>query len=236
MASVKQILPQCRRILTCVKPNTYFIRIWSCFHFTNHKSSKLFILFCYIFDFGTLHKQLNLSAKMERNYAEDQANEVEALESIYCDDIEGKEHIRWVQPLKTFFCARIRVWYWKCSLEKWFHLIKFQLLFVAVLSTGPHKFGIQISTEEYDAETESNGLACQLVFTYTEKYPDTEPSVEIENPINFEDDFEENLLAHIKETVRLWVSTIFYWKQQCICHWIGEKFSTYKLIDFQFIL
>lgn len=27
---------------------------------------------------------------MERNYAEDQANEVEALESIYCSDIEGK--------------------------------------------------------------------------------------------------------------------------------------------------
>lgn len=27
---------------------------------------------------------------MERNYGEDQANEVEALESIYCDDIEGK--------------------------------------------------------------------------------------------------------------------------------------------------
>lgn len=26
---------------------------------------------------------------MERNYAEDQANEVEALESIYCNDIEG---------------------------------------------------------------------------------------------------------------------------------------------------
>lgn len=26
---------------------------------------------------------------MERNFAEDQANEVEALESIYCDDIEG---------------------------------------------------------------------------------------------------------------------------------------------------
>lgn len=28
---------------------------------------------------------------MERNYGEDQANEVEALESIYCDDIEGKK-------------------------------------------------------------------------------------------------------------------------------------------------
>lgn len=27
---------------------------------------------------------------MERNYAEDQANEIEALESIYCNDIEGE--------------------------------------------------------------------------------------------------------------------------------------------------
>lgn len=71
-----------------------------------------------------------------------------------------------------------------------------------MLSTGPHKFGIQISTEDYDAETESNGLACQLVFTYTEKYPDTAPIVEIENPVNFEDDFEEKLLKHIAETVR----------------------------------
>lgn len=35
---------------------------------------------------------------MERNYAEDQANEVEALESIYCDDIEGKNHT------ETFGC------------------------------------------------------------------------------------------------------------------------------------
>lgn len=70
------------------------------------------------------------------------------------------------------------------------------------MSTGPHKFGIQISTEEYDAETESNGLACQLVFTYTQKYPDTAPLVEIENPVNFEDDYEEQLLEHIKQSVR----------------------------------
>lgn len=69
------------------------------------------------------------------------------------------------------------------------------------LSTEPHKFKILISTEEYDAEMESNGLACRLVFTYTEKYPDTEPLVEIEDPINFEDDYEEKLLEHVKETV-----------------------------------
>lgn len=73
----------------------------------------------------------------------------------------------------------------------------------AVLSTNPHKFNITIRTEEYDADTETQGLACQLVFTYTEKYPDTAPIVEIEDPINFEDDYEAKLLEHIKETVRL---------------------------------
>lgn len=69
------------------------------------------------------------------------------------------------------------------------------------MSTNPHKFNIAIRTEEYDTETESTGLACQLVFTYTEKYPDTAPLVEIEDPINFEDDYEETLLVHVKETV-----------------------------------
>lgn len=73
--------------------------------------------------------------------------------------------------------------------------------FDLVVSTNPHKFNIAIRTEEYDADTESNGLACQLVFKYTEKYPDTAPLVEIEDPINFEDDFEEKLLEHVNETV-----------------------------------
>lgn len=73
--------------------------------------------------------------------------------------------------------------------------------FDSVTSTKPHKFSISVRTEEYDPESESNGLACQLVFTYTEKYPDTAPLVEIEDPINFEDDFEEKLLEHVKETV-----------------------------------
>lgn len=77
-------------------------------------------------------------------------------------------------------------------------------------SINPHKFAIQISTEEYDVETESNGLACQLVFTYTEKYPDTAPLVEIENAINFEDDFEGKLLEHINETVSDFVVDFFF--------------------------
>lgn len=36
---------------------------------------------------------------MERNYKEDQNNEIEALESIYCDDIEGMFHRRKVNLL-----------------------------------------------------------------------------------------------------------------------------------------
>lgn len=72
----------------------------------------------------------------------------------------------------------------------------------AVLTSDPyHKFQIPIKTDEYNAEDEDNGLACQLVFTYTEKYPDTAPLVEIDEPVNFEDDFDTRLLEHIQETV-----------------------------------
>lgn len=72
---------------------------------------------------------------------------------------------------------------------------------MAVLSVNPQKFKIWISTEEFDRETESNGLACRLQFTYTEKYPDTEPVVEIEDEVDFEDNFSTELLENISATV-----------------------------------
>lgn len=73
---------------------------------------------------------------------------------------------------------------------------------VAVLSSDPyHKFKIPIKTDEYNVEDEDNGLTCHLVFTYTDKYPDTAPLVEIEDPVNFEDGFESRLLEQIQETV-----------------------------------
>lgn len=71
-----------------------------------------------------------------------------------------------------------------------------------VLATEPlHRFKLPISTEEFNPD-EENGLACQLVFTYTEKYPDTSPIVEIEDAINFEDTYSARLIDHINETVR----------------------------------
>lgn len=74
-------------------------------------------------------------------------------------------------------------------------------LSLVVVSTEPHKFKILISTEEYNRESETDGLACRLLFTYTEKYPDTEPQVEIEDETNFEDDYNQELLENVSATV-----------------------------------
>lgn len=80
-----------------------------------------------------------------------------------------------------------------------------------MLSTVPyHKFKIAISTEEYNAEDEDNGLSCQLVFTYTDKYPDTAPLVEIEDSVNFDDGYESKLLEHVQETVRNRIYFLIY--------------------------
>lgn len=71
-----------------------------------------------------------------------------------------------------------------------------------MLTTDPHKFKILISTEEFNADEDSKGLACRLLFTYPEKYPDAAPLVEIEDPVNFEDGYESKLVEHVNETVR----------------------------------
>ncbi|XP_065078520.1 RWD domain-containing protein 1 [Ochlerotatus camptorhynchus] len=97
---------------------------------------------------------------MERNHREDQCNEIEALDSIYCGELE-------------------------------------------VLQSEPlHRFKLPIATTEYDQEIETEGLSCKLVFSYTGKYPDTAPLVEIEDSENFRDGYEEGLLEHIQETIQ----------------------------------
>ncbi|XP_018580248.1 RWD domain-containing protein 1 [Anoplophora glabripennis] len=92
------------------------------------------------------------------DYAEEQKNEIEALESIYYGD--------------------------------------FQLM-----STEPHyKFSIPIKTEEHEPDSE-NGLSCDLVITYTSKYPEESPIIEIENSENFED-YETNFLKYLDEQIK----------------------------------
>lgn len=63
-----------------------------------------------------------------------------------------------------------------------------------------HKFSIPIKSEEYESE-EDNGLACELVFTYTAKYPDESPVIEIQGE-NFEASYVKVLLEYLNEQVK----------------------------------
>ncbi|KAF2885529.1 hypothetical protein ILUMI_20679 [Ignelater luminosus] len=73
---------------------------------------------------------------------------------------------------------------------------------VRAITTEPfHKFSIPIRSEEYNADVES-GLACDLVFTYTAKYPDEQPVIELEEPINIEEHHQKELLAHLDEQAK----------------------------------
>ncbi|XP_030751024.1 RWD domain-containing protein 1 [Sitophilus oryzae] len=67
-----------------------------------------------------------------------------------------------------------------------------------IISTEPYKFSIPIKTDDYD--TDSNiGLCCDLVITYTSKYPEDAPIIEIENAESFEDGYVSELLDHLNE-------------------------------------
>lgn len=70
-----------------------------------------------------------------------------------------------------------------------------------VLQNEPyHKFSIPIKSESFD---DGDGLACHLVFTYTSKYPEDLPTVEVSNEENFDDAVDKNeLLKHLLEQVK----------------------------------
>lgn len=69
-------------------------------------------------------------------------------------------------------------------------------MLIKVLETEPvHKFSIPIKSEGFD---DGDGLACQLVFTYTPKYPDDMVEIEIEDEENFDNIVDkEELLTHL---------------------------------------
>lgn len=83
------------------------------------------------------------------DYAEEQSTELEALESIYCSELE-------------------------------------------ILGTEPHRFCIKVKSEEYDGD-KSQGLACTIKFTFTPKYPEELPLIEILEVDNFGNDYKKDL-------------------------------------------
>jgi len=93
---------------------------------------------------------------MARNHEADQNSELEALESIYYNELE-------------------------------------------VLEREPRiKFTIKIQTEDYNEM--QDGLICDLLFTFTTKYPDEAPLIAIEEE-NFEKHIKEELLSTLNATI-----------------------------------
>lgn len=92
-----------------------------------------------------------------------------------------------------------------------------------------HKFSIPIKSEEYEADAETeNGLTCELVFTYTAKYPDEGPVVEIQNE-NFEQHYVDVLLEFLNEQIKenlgmVMVFTLVSSAQE----WLNEKWDEIK--------
>lgn len=67
------------------------------------------------------------------------------------------------------------------------------------------------------------------MFTYTEKYPDTAPTVEIEDALNFEDYYEQSLLEHIETTIseNLGMEMIFSLVSSAQ-EWLNVKWDEHK--------
>ncbi|XP_005175295.1 RWD domain-containing protein 1 [Musca domestica] len=124
---------------------------------------------------------------MSRNYQEDQNNEIEALDSIYCGDMQ-------------------------------------------ILEKEPfHKFQIPIATEEFNKETQENGLSCYLVFTYTPTYPDEAPVVEVDEPVNFQEDYEQRMLEHLKSTIEENIGMeMIFTLVSTAQEWLNERWDDFK--------
>lgn len=97
-----------------------------------------------------------------------------------------------------------------------------------IITTEPfHKFSIPIKTEEYDSDPES--LSCDLLVTYTAKYPEEAPLLELDNVVNFEDSYETSLIKYLKEQIHenlgmVMVFTLVSSAQE----WLNVKFEDLK--------
>lgn len=135
------------------------------------------------------------------DYKDEQCNEIEALESIYCGELESTCRVE-PSNLSTYSSLlafnRDTRFLIAVSREKSKKTCIFVSFFI-VLTTEPfHTFAIPIKTEEYEPETE-NGLSCRLEFTYTPKYPDEPLLISITEQENFEDGDDGKLKAHLAE-------------------------------------
>jgi len=99
---------------------------------------------------------------------------------------------------------------------------------VRIISTEPfYKFSIPIKSEQYDDA--ENGLACNLIFTYSAKYPDEQPTVEIEEPINIGDSHQEQLLEHLNEQAKENIGMVMVFTLVSLAQeWLNLKWDDVK--------
>ena len=145
------------------------------------------------------------------DYKEEQNNEIEALDSIYCGEMEGEF----------------------LTLMFFYHYMAFsfmEIYFVVVLETEPyHKFAIPIKSEEYEPDSD-NGLSCRLEFTYTPKYPDEPLIVSIEEEENFEEEDKEKLMQHLQEQMTENLGTVMVFTLVSAAQeWLNVQWDSTKL-------
>lgn len=93
-------------------------------------------------------------------------------------------------------------------------------MILLVLETEPkYKFTIPIKSEDFQEDTE-NGMACDLTFTYTVKYPDEGPIIEIENPLNFLENNEKDLEEYLQSQV---IQKSFFLDSFSINRFLGSR-------------
>ncbi|KAK6636303.1 hypothetical protein RUM43_009962 [Polyplax serrata] len=119
------------------------------------------------------------------DYVEEQNTELEALESIYCGELD-------------------------------------------ILGSDPHSFSIKVKSEEYDGD-KPEGLACTIKFTFTPKYPEELPLIEILEVDNFgendEADLEKKLLDDANENLNMaMIFTLVSTAQE----WLNNKWDEVK--------
>lgn len=117
------------------------------------------------------------------NHQEEQEGEMEALLSIYEGELEGK---------------------WKMNMPLiQIHKLKKSYICLVLTSEPRYVFTMPIKTEQYDPDVDESGLFTLLKFTFTPKYPEEPPKIEIEEQSDnlTIDGTDTKFLAHLNEQV-----------------------------------
>jgi len=100
-----------------------------------------------------------------------------------------------------------------------------------VLDTDPrHVFTMPIKTEDYDDEDSEAGIYFLLKFSFTPKYPEELPLLEIEDEVNLdENELRQPLMDHLKEQMEENLGMVMgFTIISAATEWIGDKWDAIR--------